>query len=236
MTCDLNNSLIPEDDGPPPAARQPISDRRWYGSIGLSTGLHLLAIAILAGWWSFEDRGTPTDSIDSRWNVPVARPVFETDKTVNATTPTFVTAPNQPRSDITGNPTSTSGPLKADVSAPSDASGRSDKVLSVIEGGLTNSNLADEVGALGTSASASSDGLSNGSGAAGPGSTGIGETPGGGFFGVQASGNRIVYVVDSSRSMNHPHELAAKTRFGRVQMELLYSIRRMAPEMGFYGV
>ncbi|MBX3443958.1 MAG: VWA domain-containing protein [Planctomyces sp.] len=56
----------------------------------------------------------------------------------------------------------------------------------------------------------------------------------GGFFGLSEPGDSIVYVVDCSRSMNHPHPGPAKTRMGRVKLELLKSISGLAPEQKFY--
>jgi hypothetical protein len=58
-----------------------------------------------------------------------------------------------------------------------------------------------------------------------------------GFFGIPFDlGNRIVYVVDNSLSMNHPHDSAAKTRFKRVQMEIVNSIWSMQPSQQFYVI
>lgn len=66
---------------------------------------------------------------------------------------------------------------------------------------------------------------------------GDGEGDGQGFFGIPFDlGNRVVYVVDNSLSMNHPHDSAAKTRFKRVQMELVNSIWYMRPSQQFYVI
>ena len=54
---------------------------------------------------------------------------------------------------------------------------------------------------------------------------GDGTGDGDGFFGISpAVGQKIVYVVDKSRSMNHPHDSEAKTRFRRLKIELVNSI------------
>jgi len=65
---------------------------------------------------------------------------------------------------------------------------------------------------------------------------GEGDGNGGTFFGLTAEGRRVVYVVDASRSMNHPHPGPMKTRFGRVKLELVKSIGAMAPEQEFFIV
>ena len=69
--------------------------------------------------------------------------------------------------------------------------------------------------------------------------TGTGDGKGdstGGMFGLRPVGKRFVYVLDCSRSMNHPHDSEAKTRFKRMQMELLNSIKTMSAEQEFYFI
>ncbi len=56
------------------------------------------------------------------------------------------------------------------------------------------------------------------------------------FFGLPVDGKRIVYVVDASRSMNHPFPGPMLTRFGRVKMELVRSIGQMTSEQEFFIV
>jgi hypothetical protein len=60
---------------------------------------------------------------------------------------------------------------------------------------------------------------------------------GSGFFGIPLDlGQRIVYVVDNSLSMNHKHDSPAKTRFKRVQVELINSIWHMQPQQQFFVI
>jgi len=54
------------------------------------------------------------------------------------------------------------------------------------------------------------------------------------FFGLRPIGRRVVFVLDCSRSMNHPHNTEAKTRFKRMKLELIKSIQGMGPESEFY--
>ncbi len=69
------------------------------------------------------------------------------------------------------------------------------------------------------------------------GTGGNGEGSGGGhFFGLPPIGDSVVFVVDSSRSMNHPYPPPARTRFKRVQLELVNTIGRMRPEQKFFIV
>ena len=64
--------------------------------------------------------------------------------------------------------------------------------------------------------------------------TGIGD--GDGFFGLDLEGERFVFVVDSSRSMNHPYPGEAKNRLGRVKIELYHTIQKMTPDQSFFVV
>lgn len=66
---------------------------------------------------------------------------------------------------------------------------------------------------------------------------GTGEGGGGGvpFFDVPGPGESIVFIVDNSRSMNHPHDSEFKTRFRRVKAELIQCIAQM-PADGRFSV
>jgi len=67
--------------------------------------------------------------------------------------------------------------------------------------------------------------------------TGVGPGSGPGFFGLTPPDTtRVVFVVDNSRSMNHPHESELKTRFRRVKFELLKCISEMKAGQSFYVV
>jgi hypothetical protein len=66
---------------------------------------------------------------------------------------------------------------------------------------------------------------------------GAGEGDGAGaFFGMKPVGKRFVFVMDCSKSMNHPHGSDSKTRFKRMKLELLNSIGTMDPDMQFFIV
>lgn len=65
---------------------------------------------------------------------------------------------------------------------------------------------------------------------------GVGDGSGDSFFGLRPVGRKVAYVLDCSRSMNHPHFTDAKTRFKRMKLELLSSVRAMGPESAFYFV
>lgn len=65
---------------------------------------------------------------------------------------------------------------------------------------------------------------------------GSGADSGSGFFGLAPAGRRVVYVLDCSRSMNHPHDSAAKTRFKRMKVELVKSVAALPPESQFFFI
>lgn len=65
---------------------------------------------------------------------------------------------------------------------------------------------------------------------------GIGNGTGEGFFGIDLAGERFVFVVDASRSMNHPYPGEAKNRLGRVKIELYNTIRKLTPDQSFFVV
>lgn len=65
---------------------------------------------------------------------------------------------------------------------------------------------------------------------------GAGNGTGEGFFGIDLAGERFVFVVDASRSMNHPYPGEAKNRLGRVKFELYNTIRKLTPDQSFFVV
>lgn len=75
-------------------------------------------------------------------------------------------------------------------------------------------------------------GIGNGEG------SGIGNGKGNGkqFFGMPTEGKSLVYVLDCSLSMNHPHDSEAKTRFIRMKLELINAINHLRPDQEFFIV
>lgn len=80
--------------------------------------------------------------------------------------------------------------------------------------------------------------LGNGTGGnAGDGNgTGYGTGDDQGFFGLDLVGEKFVFVVDASRSMNYPYPGEAKNRLGRVKIELLNAVGRMNAEQQFFVI
>ncbi len=93
---------------------------------------------------------------------------------------------------------------------------------------LVMDHLTEEIGLSSKNPSATG-GAGNGTG------TGIGDGDQN-FFGIQVDGKKFVFVVDASRSMNHPHDSPAKTRFGRLKIELVNTIDQMTEENQFFVI
>ncbi len=70
----------------------------------------------------------------------------------------------------------------------------------------------------------------------GDGTGGGAAAPGRSMFPIESSVNRYVFVVDSSRSMNHPYHGPAKTRLGRVKIEMWRSIYAMSSEQKYFVI
>lgn len=87
---------------------------------------------------------------------------------------------------------------------------------------------------------AASDVLGGGSllSGVGSGGFGVGEGEGGGglgaLFASHTPGQSVVFIVDASGSMNHPYPGRARTRFGRVKLELIESIAKMTEDQRFF--
>jgi hypothetical protein len=103
-------------------------------------------------------------------------------------------------------------------------------------GSLANA-LGDRFGAsgLGDEVMLSASGEDGLGGEGGGDGNGVGAGKGSGFFGVRPAGTSIVYVLDCSRSMNHPDKTDAKTRFRRLKKELIQSIGAMPAESQSIG-
>ena len=79
------------------------------------------------------------------------------------------------------------------------------------------------------------DGGSGGGTGAGQG-LGNGSGDGEGFFGLDLAGERFVFVVDASRSMNRPYPGESKNRLGRVKIELYNTVKKMTTSQSFFVV
>lgn len=198
-------------------------ERPWYPALGVSTLLHVGVVLALGLLWTQADRGA-SRPVESRWS-----PDSTVEQQLELTT---LALPSPEQSPDPGGRSSTTASLETaeepDVAPP-------DFTELVLEDHeietLLSEHLTQTVGpsAFGTNAfdvTTTGDGQGTGDGS--------GDGEGRAFFGMRPDGQRFVYVVDCSRSMNHPHESQWKTRFRRVQFEILQSVGHMSPDQEFF--
>ncbi|QDT98812.1 vWA domain-containing protein [Gimesia aquarii] len=197
----------------------------WNSGIGISTVFHLLLVCGLAIVVKQEAELPLSNSdtaIQTRWAPPqkTVQPVIleleaVTDK---AETPSSsqVLSKLPPVSDLHTAPDSES--LSSFLDGPLPQTTQQEDTL-------TTKHAADIVGALLTSS------------AIGNASPGTGNGLGNGdFFGMKPKSKKVVFVVDSSKSMNFPHDSVGKTRLGRVKLELAKTIYSMDKHQQFFVI
>lgn len=201
------------------------SNFEWNKGIGLSTLFHLLFICGLA--LIFENRAetipfSTDNTLQTRWTPPqeITQPI-----TLQLTA---VTTTQQPTSSV-------SGLSKLPLTINRNSAPDTQSLSSILEGpltqitqqetSLTTKYAGDIVGALATSSAMGLSGAGTGSG-----------NGKGGFFGHNPKARKIVYVVDSSKSMNFPHDSIGKTRLGRVKLELANAILSMDEKQEFFVI
>lgn len=201
-------------------------ERPWCTSLGVSTCVHIAVILVLGCLWQESTHHLASALVDTRW----APTELVTELTPYDQPPADQTEPNPQEGASQANPVSfpvrtRNSPVMSVAVAPAAAAAIAAPVSTTDEFGdiLPSEALTEQmvVSAIGSG--------ENGSGQSSKGS-------GGEFFGMRSSGRRFVYVVDCSRSMNHPHESEGGTRLGRLKMELTRSIGSMDPEMEFFIV
>ncbi|RMG41705.1 MAG: hypothetical protein D6725_01035 [Planctomycetota bacterium] len=209
------------------AGRPSSSHRRWTAAVCVSTVLHGILLAALA-CWSFTGGGSAREvHLSSRWAAAAElQPPLPERWTVDS-------------SEGVGKSASRAGSSRAGVSVsvpdvrPNLAAAER-RVAEVLAHRGSRWDWLEHVGPASPSLAASGDDLR---GEVGPAhGAGDGDGTGIGFFGRRAAGRRFVYVLDCSKSMNHPYPGPAKTRFIRVKLELVKSLQPMGPEHEFFIV
>jgi len=208
------------------------SEDRWWGRAFLvSAVLHIALIAALAVWTVSRDRCETLDSIAGRWT--------------STSSPRVSWLPNVSVAPIRQGRTE-SGHSDAVASAAADLRIPPMTIASVpvagapgwLPGPSSWRELAEPVGeqaavaeeASGPDGEIDSDSDTRSSSVAGRGS---GEGAGT-FFGFRPSGRRVVFLLDASRSMNHPYPGPAQTRFKCVKLELVRAVAAMDSESQFF--
>ena len=80
------------------------------------------------------------------------------------------------------------------------------------------------------------DGLINDAGDGSGDGDAVGDGSGSSFFGLTAAGEKFVFVVDASGSMNRPFQGDGKTLFGRTKLEILKCVTQMSSQKQFFIV
>ncbi len=201
------------------------SQSHWNRGVGVSTLFHLAlicGIAMIVDQRAETRPSSPANSIQTRWTPPQdsAEPVIleltaVAAKEENASS-AAVLSKLPPILDRSSAPDTQS--LSSNLDGPLPQS-------TLYEESLTSKYAADIVGALLTSSALGNASSGSGNGAGN-----------GGFFGLSPKSQRIVYVVDSSKSMNFPHDSVGKTRLGRVKLELAQAILSMEEHQQFFVI
>lgn len=192
----------------PPPLPEPCP-KKWGSGLVLSTILHLILLLVLSQIYFTHPPSLTATQIDSRW---------EDTESLEIDTVTDI--------DIAAAESSSSSESAESVSETVAETVLPDTSLVDIESQLDQGwesqleNL-DVTGSVG-------EGMATGTGVEGMGT--------GGMFANRESDKNIVYVVDSSASMNFPYPGPTKTRFGRVKFELLKAVHSMSSEQRFFIV
>ncbi len=205
------------------------ADRVWYGAFFTSTAVHVTVITIFAFIWLMpESRNNAEMFISSQWEDDEEKELFE------EITETIALIPKEANSSSGGQPKKLASLVKADrtLRAPLYQTKTTSLFVEDAFDKVPITFMSQEVGEAPKTGEAKTEGNGEGQGAG----NGKGDGKGTPFFGVKAEGRRFVYVVDCSRSMNHPHDGPEKTRFKRLKLELFNSIAKLNPQMQFFVI
>ena|SRR5579862_9912647 len=215
-------------------------DRPWYLAVTASAFFHICLIAAAGAIAvSVHAPSRLPDFVDAEWpgaesaeGVSAATPVVEFARPVNDGGGAGNT--NQPEASADRLIAAVSGAdrqPKIAVHLPTNSHPLSTKWLS--ESRSVN-ELSDTIGPVVYGADGSRLGQGNGRGTGSGSGNGTGSGSASTFFGIQATGQRIVYLVDASNSMNRPYDGQGKTRFGQMKLELAKSILNLKEEQRFF--
>lgn len=218
-------TVVPRELRPQPHNRS--EWQRSVSGIAVSALVHLTFFGLMA-LFCFQTRIETFDAaVDSSWSVPET-PV------VDIVLPREPTTEPQPSGDST-DPGGSSLAELIDLAqiASSDELPVVDELVTNTEG-LSAIRSRTPVTTVKRATAENKGSTKPGAGQGRGEGNGIGD--GKGFFGSVPEGKRIVYVVDSSRSMNHMHDSPSKTRFRRLKVELIKAIFELPSESQFFVI
>ena len=200
--------------------------RRRANAVAISTVLHV-TLAVIGACWLLPVSARPASlAIDTLWSEAASLESFD----------------NQPLQVVPDDNTAGSDSLGQAIFLHTHSSTATDGLADMQEIGSFEwqeadvsapQSLTQTVGLAGGQGEGEKNLKGSGAGEGNAHGNGTGNST---FFGLPADGKRIVYVVDASRSMNHPFPGPMLTRFGRVKMELVRSIGQMTSEQEFFIV
>lgn len=193
------------------------------GAVCLSAAVHACVLGVL-GFCAFDGGAAPRQpALDTRWS----RPAELSEALTNVTA-----APDDVQETVGGASLGTL-PLKIGAREQHPAElVRLDEPelpsLAEFAGTLPWNEKVQPVGGGDGSIDTAGDGPGDGNGR--------GDGSGTSFFGLEAAGNKFVFVVDASGSMRRPFEGPGKTLLGRVKLEILRCVTQMSPDQEFFIV
>lgn len=203
-------------------------ERPWYGSLGFSALLHIVVVALLAGIWLSPSAGeniTPVETVLAP-ATEIGPVPFVSDGDPLSRSSEVPEETAQGGGKISPVKLANNDQVSFDAKAP---------VLPTTSVPIAAGDSLAGVDPLAVVGELSGGGGSKGRGGSGHGEgSGIGDGAGSGFFGSGTTAKSVVFVLDASASMNAPHPGEAKTRFGKLKLELLHSIAKMNKDHSFY--
>lgn len=187
----------------------------------MSTAVHLMLIVLVA-CWALPPAPESTPRIEAHWLAEVR----DEDLTLHQTA---VEVPLQIETPLRTAGGSLGGEFLAEPTMNHTASASEPAVPQLVPSMLATAALNAVVpGVAAVRSGEAGDGNGRGAG------IGVGDGDGDGFFGSSIQAQSVVFVVDCSSSMNHPHDSEAKTRFRRLKFELLKAVGTMGPTQQFF--
>ena len=206
------------------------TQRAWMIGVWISATVHLALFGLLTLWWFQTDSDASYDLMPLTVLPSRVEPTPEFEHVI---TPTE-SQPSEQTESLTGG-----GKTGADSSpVPIETAPQlpTDKPL-IVTTHPGSEELSDHLNeTIATSVQSEINRLFEAGGNGAGDGTGEGSGSGQGFFGMKQPGKSFVFVVDSSMSMNAPHESEWGTRFGRVQVELIRSIAALDSPQRFFVI
>lgn len=210
--------------------------RNWkrFAPPALSLGLHLLVLGLLSVFFVSLSATSRDVGLDTRWSEPEGawQKQLSSESLLDGVELSTATGSrsDHPQAVVaSGTPLSASSPSAAETSSVRDK---------LFDDRPSGDHLLTHVGQpRSRSGGSNSEATANGTAGRGRGdAAGAGQ----GFFDVRSGGNRFVFVVDCSASMNSPYrsqqDPAVKTRFQKVQLELVRAIQGLSPQQQFFVI